>query len=268
MSDLAERSLEAALTPAEVGLILRICGSRALLVGGQSLAAWASYFGVQPPGELSQLITVDADFVGTSQVARLLKQGLGDSWRIREGTLDDAGGQVAKVFTEPSSEGVKQIDFLSGILGATLSTPKIEARASTIEYEPGLNIRVLHPLDLLESRLYNLALLSSKRNQIGVAQARLAVQVVRAFLLEHLSEGRDPRVVRQAIKRVEKMALTTQLASVAFEYRIDVLSAIPVERIAEARFHAERWPRIQERLAKKRKRCDALRARRQTLADR
>jgi hypothetical protein len=261
VTDLAERSVEAALTPAEVEQILRICGSRALLVGGQSLAAWASYFDVQPPGELSQLITVDADFVGTSQVARLLKQGLGDSWRIREGTLDDAGGQVAKVFTEPSPGGIKQIDFLSGIIGETLSTEKIEARASTIEYEPGLTVRVLHPLDVLESRLYNLALLSSKRNRIGVAQARLAVQVVRAFLLEHLSEGREPRVVHQAIKRVGKMALNTQLANVAFEYGIDVLSAIPVDRIANARFHAEQWPRIQDRLANKRRNYDALRTR-------
>jgi hypothetical protein len=267
VSSLVELSVEAALTPAEVEQILRICGSRALLVGGQSLAAWASYYGVQPPGELSQSITVDADFVGTSQVARLLQRGLGDSWRLREGTLDAAGGQVAKVFTEPSPEGIKQIDFLSGIVGERLSTQKIEARASVIEYEPGVTVKVLHPLDVLESRLCNLAVLSSKRNRIGVAQAQLAVQVVRAFLLEHLAEGRDPRVVRQAIKRVERMALDAQLASVAFEYGIEVLSAIPVEQIANPRFHEAQWPRIQERLAKKRSKYDALRARKEAAAE-
>lgn len=267
MSSLAALSVEAALTPAEVEQILRICGSRALLVGGQALAAWAIYYGVQRPGELSSSITVDADFVGTSQVARILQKGLGNSWRLREGTLDDTGGQVAKVFTEPSREGIKQIDFLSGIVGESLSTQKIEARASTIEYEPGVNVKVLHPLDVLESRLCNLALLPSKRNKIGVAQAQLAVQVVRAFLLEHLAEGRDPRVVRQSVKRVARMALDAELANVEFEYGIDVLSAIPVEQIANPRFHEEQWPRIQERLAKKRKKYDALRARKEAAAE-
>jgi hypothetical protein len=267
VSSLAELSVEAALTPAEVEQILRICGSRALLVGGQSLAAWASYYSVQPPAELSRSITVDADFVGTSQVARLLQQSLGEPWRVREGTLDDAGVQVAKVFTEPCPEGIKQIDFHSGILGESLSTEKIQARASTIEYEPGMHVKVLHPLDVLESRLCNLALLSSKRNKIGVAQARLAVQVVYAFLLDHLQDGRDPRVVRQATKRVERMALDAQLANVASEYGIDVLSAIPTDQITNPRFHAEQWPRIQERLANRRRKYYALQVRKRLAAE-
>jgi len=82
----------------------------------------------------------------------------------------------------------------------------------------------------LESRLRNLVALPSKRNAIGVAQARLAVSVVRAFIEGHMNEGGDPRTVRQAVKRVEKLALDAQLSRVAFTHDIDVLAAIPLDR--------------------------------------
>jgi hypothetical protein len=116
----------------------------------------------------------------------------------------------------------------------------------------GTSLQLLHPLDVLESRLRNLDALASKRNAIGVAQARLAVSVVRAFIEDYMNEAGDPRTVRQSVKRVEKLALDTQLSRVAFTYDIDILAAIPVERIAYSRFREEQWPRILARLNTKR----------------
>jgi len=43
----------AALTPAEIERILKVCGPHALLAGGQALAAWPVNYDVQPIGELS-----------------------------------------------------------------------------------------------------------------------------------------------------------------------------------------------------------------------
>jgi hypothetical protein len=40
------------------------------------------------------------------------------------------------------------------------------------------HLRVIHPLDVLDSRIQNLHLLLEKRNDAGIAQAQLAVQSV------------------------------------------------------------------------------------------
>jgi hypothetical protein len=258
------RSLqEAELTADEVERILRVCGPHALLVGGQALATWAVYFGIQPVGELSRVVTMDADFIGTSNIAHTLQRSLGSPWKLRKGTLDDFGGQIAKVYATVPEEGIKQIDFLSGIVG--LDTDTIRKRASRLTLEDGTTLQLLHPLDVLESRLRNLDVLASKQNAIGVAQARLAVGVVRAFIEHFMAEAGDPRTVRQAVKRVEKLALDTRLSAVAFTYEIDVLAAIPLGRIAYPRFHEQQWPKILERLERKRQRFLAQQARRVAL---
>jgi len=62
-----------------------------------------------------------------------------------------------------------------------------------------------------------------------------------------------------------RIALDTRLSRVAFTYDIDVLAAIPVERIAYPRFHEQQWPGILERLERKREKFVALQARRSVL---
>jgi hypothetical protein len=41
------------------------------------------------------------------------------------------------------------------------------------------------------------------------------MSVVRAFIEDYMNEAEDPRTVRQSVKRVEKVALDTQLSRVA-----------------------------------------------------
>lgn len=264
MTDPSRTLQEAELTAEEIEHILKVCGPRALLVGGQALATWAVYYGIQPVGELSRVVTMDADFIGSSHIAQELQRSLGPPWKLRKGTLDDLGGQIAKVYATLPEEGVKQIDFLSGIVG--LKTEAIRKRASQLKLADGTTVLLLHPLDVLESRLRNLDSLPSKRNAVGVAQARLAVNIVRAFIEHFMDTAGDPRTVRQAIKRVGKLALDTRLSTVAFTYEIDVLSAVPVERVAYPRFHEQQWPKTLERLKLKRERFLASQARRGALA--
>jgi hypothetical protein len=180
--------------------------------------------------------------------------------KLRTATFDDAVEQVAKVYATVPAEGIKQVDFLSGIVG--LDTKGVRERATEIALADDVTVQLLHPLDVLESRLRNLDVLPSKRNAVGVAQARLAVSVVRAFIEDHMDSGGDPRTVRQALKRVEKLALDTRLSQVAFSNEIDVLAAIPVNRIAYPRFHEQQWPRVLVRLERKREKFVALQSRR------
>jgi hypothetical protein len=262
VTDPARALQEAELTPDEVERILRACGPDALLVGGQALATWAVHYSIEPVGELSRAVTMDADFIGTSDIAHALQRSLGPPWRLRKGTLDDVGGQVAKVYAK-IGDGIKQVDFLSGIVG--LDTAAVRKRAAEITLSDGVAINLLHPLDVLESRLRNLDSIPAKRNAIGVAQARLAVSVVRAFIEDLMDGGQDPRKVRQTVKRVERIALDTRLTQIALTYDIDVLAAIPVERIAYPRFHELQWPKILARFERKREKFVTLQARRRAL---
>jgi hypothetical protein len=252
---------EVALTSAEITRILTVCGTRALLIGGQSLAFWALRYQVRPVGVLSAAVTMDVDFVGTADVAALLQERLGDRWKLHAATLDELSAQTAKVYTVLPDNGLKQVDFLSGIAG--LDTRAAGERAVEVEADPGVWIRVLHPLDVLESRLQNLRLLPGKRNEYGVAQARLAVEVVRAFFDEQLDAG-DTKRVFQAIKRVKRLALGPGLARTAFEYDVDVLDAVPVARIAQEKFRERFWPDVLTRLEAKHTRYAAQRPHKKT----
>ena len=253
------RLSEIALTKAEVERILAICGRDALLVGGQALAFWALHYDVQPIGVLSSAVTTDVDFIGSRGVAQTLRESLGAPWELATATLDDFGPQTAKVYAAVPGQGVKQIDFLAAIVG--IVTADAVERAVEIELPEGATLRVLHPLDVLESRLRNLQILASKRNPVGVAQANLALQVVRKFIQGMMAEGQTPRTVLSAVKRITKLALDSGLANVAFEYDLDVLSAVPLAQIQAPALHSRQWPRVLAQLAVRREKYENRMAR-------
>jgi hypothetical protein len=262
----SNRLREIVRTPREVERILAVCGQEALLVGGQALAFWALRFGVEPVGVLATSVTTDADFIGTQAVANALQKELGPPWKVRVATLDDAGSQTAKVYAEVPGGGLKQVDFLTAIVG--LDTDGVRRRAVEARTPNGATFHVLHPLDVLESRLRNLDSLPAKRNDVGVSQARLGIRIVRAFIETLLDEGEKPRIVLQAVRRVAKLALDPRLALVAFSFDLDVLSAVPAKRIEAPLFHQRQWPEVQRRLDRRRETHGRLLARRTALLKR
>jgi hypothetical protein len=231
---------EVALTPEEIRAILSVCGSRALLVGGQALAFWAAHYSVEAVGELSGKITSDADFIGTRHVAEKLRAAM--NWTIWLPSIDDMTEQTAKVTTQVSGGGVKQVDFLRAVVG--LDTVQIQSRAVEATLPSGAIVRILHPLDVLESRLRNLQALPSKRNAAGIAQAELAVGVVGAYLDQLLMSGDGSRVVLDSVERVIAMALEKRLIPVMVDYNIEPLSAVPWSKINAAEFQAKRKPQV------------------------
>ena len=174
---MTERLHEVALTPDEVQEILAHCGPHALLVGGQALALWAAVYEVTPPKVLAAAISSDADFIGNAELARKLGRAL-KHWDLWKPRIDDATVQTAKL-TRTVEGGIKQIDFLGSIAG--LNTEAVQRRAVTITLVSGVELRVLHPLDVLESRLQNLLLIPEKRGAVGIAQAQLAVKIAKGF---------------------------------------------------------------------------------------
>ncbi len=242
---------ELALGDEEIDQILHGCAGRALLVGGQALAFWAQHYQVTPLGVLAASVTSDADFIGTAQVARDLWQNLRAlGWKYWQPAPDDATSQTAKLSKTVGGQGIKQIDFLGGIIG--LATEGVRRRAVVLTLADGTRLWVLHPLDVLESRLQNLARLPAKRTSQGAAQAHLALEIARCHLEEALRQE-SPRRFFDAVERVAHMAQEADLAGVLHDYKLDLLGVVPIDRVAGDEFRTRRWPQLQEAAEQRRR---------------
>lgn len=236
----SEHDTEVSLSPEDVKRILSICSPRGLLVGGQALAFWADHFAVARPAELVSGVTADADFIGDSALAKELGRRLG--WRTWIPTLDDSTPHTGKVTHRTASGGVKQVDFLSGVVG--LSTKDLARRAVELEVPDIGRLRVIHPIDLLDSRIQNLGLLPEKRTVAGVAQARLALDVARAFIRREVGEHGE-RIGLKLLERIAEIAAEVAAVRAFLLYGIDPLQAIPLDEFrTTSALHRRRWPQI------------------------
>jgi hypothetical protein len=231
---------EIPLTSEEVAEVLTHCGEAALLVGGQALAFWAARFAIEPVGVLAAAVTSDVDFIGSAKVAANLARSL--AWQISVPRRQNPTNQVAKLTKTLPGIGVKQIDFLNAILG--LQAKRVEQRAVKVTFPNGARIRVLHPLDVLESRLRNILLLPSKKSAASVAQAALAISITGSFFRTIIDEGAEKRVVHDAIERIAKLALNRRLAKICVDNDLNPLLAVPPAAISGNQLQSGRWQQI------------------------
>jgi hypothetical protein len=243
-----EPDIEAPLEQQEVVRILRVCCPDALLVGGQALAFWADHLEVARPAELADGVTADADFIGDATLARRLGRQLG--WRTWVPSLDEATPQTGKVTHRLKNGTVKQVDFLSGVAG--LTTKDLVRRAAELEV-PGLGrLRVIHPLDVLDSRIQNLHLLPQKRTNAGIAQARLSVAMAREYISREIAQ-RGERAGMKLLERVAEIAADIAAVQVFLLYGVDPLDAVPIEQFrTTTALHKVRWPQILTAIDRKR----------------
>jgi hypothetical protein len=98
---------------------------------------------------------------------------------------------------------------------------------------------------VLTSRLKNLQFLPAKQNELGAAQARLAIKTTSAFL-ETLLAPSHRRQLLMWVEHVAKIALDKSLGNTLDRYDLDPLASIPAGRIEVPEFNAKRWPQILE----------------------
>jgi hypothetical protein len=230
---------EVALTEEEKETILSHCGPEPLLVGGQALAFWAIRFEVETPAALSTSVTTDADFIGTRLNARALNEHL--HWKLWTTPMGESTPQTAKLTKIVENNGVKQVDYLHSIVG--LETSDARKRAVSVTLPPNALINVLHPVDVLVSRLKNLQHLPAKQNEIGVAQAHLAIKIVNAFVKTLLGSD-SQRQLFKWIERIIDLAHDKSLGSTLDRYKLDPLVSIPIDLIDHPEFKSKRWPQI------------------------
>jgi hypothetical protein len=130
---------------------------------------------------------------------------------------------------------------LATIIG--VESKAIEKSAIVVEME-GEPLRVLHPLLLLQAKIWNLYRLEEKRTPEGIEQARLAIEIAAAFISESEMNQRE---TLNAIEAIGKFAATTP-ARFARTYGLDCMKAIPdmvlKEGVLPAAFREKRWPQI------------------------
>jgi hypothetical protein len=104
---------------------------------------------------------------------------------------------------------------------------------------------ILHPIDALTSRLKNLQYLSHKQNEIGVAQAHLAIKITSAFLDTLLAPSHH-RELLTWVEHIADVALDKSLGSTLDRYSLDPLKSIPAAKIDVSEFKAKRWAQLLE----------------------
>jgi hypothetical protein len=237
-----------ALSDDELAEILHASKNIAILVGGQALSIWANFYHVALPMELTINVTRDADFIGSADTALIVKGALSNKdWKfaqITQGVLSPVTAQL----TLQTEHGVKEIDFLASIIG--LRTDDVRRRAVPLELPNRSVVVVLHPLDVLASRLHNLAEIPEKRNKKGVAQAQLAIGIAREFLRDSLAHRTEREAFNQ-IERIRIIVINDKIAPICRQFALDVLSCVPLGEIRNENFKTLRWPQIQREVESK-----------------
>ena len=221
-------------------LIAQTRSESTVLVGGQAVGFWAKHFGIRPR---LPALTGDIDYLGTKAEAKRVSAQLKLRHRLKTATLDvhTPNSAVLSVEMRGYPEPIL-IDYLASVIG--VATEAIEKSAVVVEFE-GETLRVLHPLHLLQTKLWNLYRLEDKRTPEGVEQARLSIEIVAAFI-EQANLSR--KELLNTIEAIGRFAATAPARFVAERYKLDCLSAIPQsvfqKGVLPKEFHEKRWPQI------------------------
>lgn len=226
--------------------LLGACDDSDVLVGGQALTVWVVKFGLTVPDQLP-VITHDADFLAQSPAARetvrKFAQAIAGTPRFpRKLALTALVGQVE---LELSEEEYLSVDIIFQVIG--LDAKKILERAIQVTFGTS-RFQVMHPFDVLRSRLANLHQLQEKQNEKGVLQLALAIQVARKFLqseaaLASPSETAAGRSLLQPlVSEIERLALSDAGRKVAARWGQHVADAIDPSLIPAGPFWTRKWP--------------------------
>ena len=198
-----------------------------MLVGGQALAYWMNRYGVEMTMDLPA-VTRDVDFLVADAgdhgpVLRMARVLRGTATFPPEHALTAIVGQAIRQVSESEYLNVDLLSKVYGLDEDAVRNAAMEALSGAFAF------RVMHPIDVLASRLHNLYGLDNKQNELGALQLKSAISVVRAAHREVAASDTDtsgrPKLLGWA-KSLEKMAKNDAGRKVANRYGIHVADAI------------------------------------------
>lgn len=224
---------EAPFDQATLEAFLRSMPAEMILVGGQALAFWMNRYGVQSDGAV---ISNDGDTLGTVKQADRLAEAL------RATLLVPAPEELTSLVAQlriPVAEGtVRNIDVLhllyttNGLKKSNEFTRRVQRNAVTVQLEPGLALRIMHPLDVLESRAHNAVGLLEEKGEHVVTQARWAIEVARLALKRlALAPAADTKRIGVHVQRVFRLWKSSVGQRLWSEHELCVLDAVDSEAL-------------------------------------
>jgi uncharacterized protein (UPF0147 family) len=155
-------------------------------------------------------------------------------------------------------EGVERtIDFLGhpgGLDAEETVRMSIGAEIDVEGLPQPLTFRVMHPVQCLESRAFNVAKLPGYDTEHSLDQLRAAIACAREFLVDLLAEPDNVRTVLKLNERIFALAAYKAGLDVFATKGIDVLGAIVVDPRLPQAFREKRYPQIREVVAQRRAR--------------
>lgn len=242
---------EAVTPPETVQRLLDAAGADLVLVGGQALAFWVSHYRLNRPDSAVPAISNDVDFLSRSaadrqSVRRFAGAIKGQAVFPDKRALTALVGQAVLNVSDDEYINVDVIFKVIGLRGETVRKRSVKIAASRDHQA----FFVMHPLDVLHSRLANLYQLQDKQNDKGGMQLALAIDVARAFLQSEarmatradMAAGRSP--VQAFVSAIERMAVEDAGRKVAKRYDLHVADAIDPHLIPAGPFWTKRWPAL------------------------
>jgi hypothetical protein len=211
---------------------------RLVLIGGQAVALWRSQLASYLPEDEYLAASRDIDFQASQAAVGAIADLLQGTWRAPGHDSQEA---LSGVVQFSDNDGYpREIDFLHTPYGMHAGSVRHNAQPIDVQAPGGARTRlyVMHPLDVLFSRVANSAL-PAKQTQLAHDQIAAAIALVPAYGRHLLDLGGRPGDVVAQNKGV--MSIATQKnhrsSRVYFEHGLDIADAVlrderlPVEHL-------------------------------------
>jgi hypothetical protein len=247
------------MPPDMVQRVLECAPPDVVLIGGQALAYWMGYYAVQSPSNETAAISRDVDFftpdASNAEPLNRFAHAIRGRAEIRHnrGLSALIGSAVAS-----AEEGrVYNVDLVHDVVGLTRDS--VDANAVSVPV-PGtrITLRVMHPLDVLQSRNANLHSLVEKQDEAGRLQLCLAIEVARVYLeqqMDTIERDTDQTAEERRRARFDVIGAVSGYSAEdaarknAERYGIHLADAIPAWRMDSDAFWQKQWPHLSSRMS-------------------
>lgn len=226
---------EAPLDAETIDRLLSGMGTDMVLVGGQALSFWMNRYDISAG---DALVTNDGDALGNLEKAHELAIQL--KAKLLKPPASARTSLVGQIRIPAQGGKFGNVDVLhmlyttSGLRKSSDFTAAVIKNSIEFEWKPGKFIRVMNPLDLLDSRVQNAAGLLKEKGPHVLTQARWAIEVVKAVLTKLAADEVSARDrLGQEIQAVFRLSKSQAGRKLLADHGIDVLDAIDIHALRQ-----------------------------------